>query len=108
MTITLDIEAIVFALTHPSYWSRNSPYSEAWNQELIRLMDGNTFEPVTQHTVRLGGILLWIGNHPYASMQPHDGPLPELSAKRITIYRAWQKMQKDIFEHYRKQQESKV
>lgn len=85
----------LFALTHPAYWFQIGPYSDDWDKVLSQLLKTETFSGFGSHTVWLGPYELWVANHPYASMhiyfQHTNGPRP----RRITIYRAWRKYQRD-------------
>mgnify|MGYP001470784326 CR=1 FL=1 len=85
----------LFALAHPTYWLQLYEYSDAWDKMLSRYLKTETFSQFGSHTVRLGPFVIWIANHPYASMRCYncgkDGPRP----RRITIYRAWRKYQQD-------------
>lgn len=61
------------ALFTPSCWLQNHPYSEVWDRKLRELLRHHDFTDIREHTARLGGVLIWTSNHPYASMRPYRG-----------------------------------
>jgi len=62
-------------------------------------MDKYDFDRVSKHTATLGNSTISISNHPYSSFclwkyQDKTRDLPS----RYTVYKAYQKLQKDIYE----------
>jgi hypothetical protein len=58
-------------LIRPDCWIQNHQYSERWDRELRRLLAaGERFKLRDDYTATIGNYDVWIGNHPYASMDP--------------------------------------
>jgi hypothetical protein len=79
-------------LTTPSCWLQNYPYSGGWDLHLNRLMTTDRFTGITHHYAKIGGCLVWVANHPYASfkLEGHD-----VRPSRGTILRAKNKLVAD-------------
>jgi hypothetical protein len=108
----------------PSYWHKIYGYDEIWDDELQTLMAMHRFEPllkyngdVNTHYCRLGNVVIWIENHPYASYTRcghiRDYPLGVSPLghrlSRLTTYEAHTKRKRD-FKYYeeRKLREEKL
>jgi len=83
-------------------WVTVRDYSKAWDTELNDLMKTNRFMEIDAYTATLGGHLIWLENHPYASFHKysHDftarlQPIP----KRITMLRAMDNVKEDFAWH---------
>lgn len=77
----------------------NHPVDMRWDKKLNELLDNNKFVKRDKYTVELGDTNLWVSNHPYASFTLYDrkrGTVGEVRPKRMTIYKAWKKLKKDI------------
>lgn len=86
-------------LTHPSCWIRIYPTDLDWDRELNYLMSKHSFTDFSdtahvdgKYDAAIGGVVVWIKNHPYASFRRRPGAvLP----RRSTTLRAWKKLQED-------------
>jgi hypothetical protein len=83
------------SLLHPSYWVMMNPYSKAWDHELRRLMMDHKFIICSQYTAEIGGVSVWIENHPYSSFCPDS--LISVRPSRRTIMMAREKLCHDVF-----------
>jgi len=89
----------------PSCWLQNNSYSAGWNMELKMLMNENKFEDLGSGVVRLGGVVIWANNHPYASfntwtslLHKHETGLEyddDVRPSRVTILKAWDQLKDD-------------
>ena len=82
-------------LSTPSCWIQNETYSRQWDRKLNQLLALHRFESITTHTALIGGVEIWIENHPYASFTPQNGI--SCRPKRITILRAYDKLLEQIY-----------
>lgn len=82
-------------LLTPSCWFRLRPYSKEWDAHLNKLLFSEKFTDINSRTAKIGGIEVWIANHPYASMSPNQGP--EVLPKRATVFAAYDKLSHDRF-----------
>lgn len=95
----LDILVIVF---NPKYWGMNYSYNYRWDIELNRLMENNNFVFKSKHESMLGGITMWVENHPYASFtmpkknNQHIFDFAGGRPSRLTIIRAKRKWKYDL------------
>jgi hypothetical protein len=80
----------------PGYWLRNYPCSKEWDRLLNRLLDTEKFVYVDEFTAKLGGVEVWITNHPYASFRPYAPERLEALPARRTVLRARRKLLLDI------------
>lgn len=80
------------AIFHPSTWLQNHEYSEEWDLELRYLMSRYPFTEIDFYTAKLGNVVVWIENHPYASFHRHGD---RYRPRRSTILQAYKKLQKD-------------
>lgn len=88
----------------PSYWVQLKPFSGAWDKRLNDLMDSEMFTKCDQYTAELGGVEIWIANHPYSSFTPYQSTgLPEVRPRRRTIARAYDKLMNDLFQNNKKE-----
>lgn len=88
-----DLLAAFWVLLHPNYWLQNHPYSPEWDEELNRLIATETFTEYDGYTAKLGKHLVWVANHPYASMTIR---YLEVRPRRRTIYLAHRKLVRDM------------
>lgn len=83
----------------PSYWIMNESYNKYWDAVFKDLMDKHDFIYIDQYRAKIGNAVIWIKNHPYASMTlfNNDG-LHSFPGRpsRLTIKRAGDKLQRDI------------
>lgn len=80
-------------LLTPSCWIQNKPYSAKWNALLNKLLMEEEFTDVTEFYARIGGIQVWINNHPYASFSPYHGNFElNIRPRRSTILKAYDKL----------------
>lgn len=87
------ITDILRVVLTPSCWMQNGPYSAGWDMKLRRLMANGKFTPNDKFTVYIGGVQVWIANHPYASFTPC---FSEARPSRITILNAWKKLDQEM------------
>lgn len=80
-------------LLKPSYWIMNNTYSKNWDNKLNYLLDNYDFEYIDPYISKLGNIIIWTTNHPYASFKPRNS---DIRASRKTIYKANKKYKKTI------------
>lgn len=80
-------------LITPSCWIQNNKYSAIWDDKLNRLMATHKFEHLNSCESKLGGLIIWIENHPYASF---TYTRIKVRPSRRTILRAFEKLQKDL------------
>lgn len=91
------MRGLIRVLLTPSCWFQNYSYNKKFDRRLIELMKSNKFEYIDDYHVRLGDVILWIRNHPYASMVPMiNGNNLRIRPSRITILEAYDKMVEDI------------
>jgi hypothetical protein len=85
-------------LINPGYWLMNSPYSSKWDKVLNDLMGRYDFESDDDMglVAKLGGVEIWIGNHPYASFRTWCGYYDDVRPSKLTIYKAKQKLKRDL------------
>lgn len=83
-------------LFKPSYWIMNNAYSKELDEYMINLAYNNKFESVSSYRAKLGGVSIWIENHPYASMIPEN--LSGVRPSRRTIEALHKKYIKDTLE----------
>lgn len=74
------------------YWYQQNPYNKEWDKILKTLLDIYEFENVTKYTAELGGVQIWVSNHPYSSFTPYDNFPRGIRASRKTIKLAKQKL----------------
>ena len=98
-------------LTTPSCWLRVGEYDEAWDREVNDALQRYSFEraplipnspwsgyvsPLSNWEVKLGPLVLWACNHPFASFAPSDIHYRKSLPRRITVLRAWDKLIDEI------------
>lgn len=66
----MTLSDCLYILFHPSLWNQNYPTNMEWDAKLNALMEENEFIRTGSHTASIGGISLWVSNHPYASFNP--------------------------------------
>lgn len=81
------------ALLTPTCWVQNERYSSAWDAELRRLLKTERFSNIGEYTAEIGGRVLWIENHPYASFTPYK--TLKVRPSRATILRAYDRLLSD-------------
>lgn len=79
-------------LFRPSWWIMNYTYSAEWDKQLTLLLDQHTFTNISEYEATLGGVKLWVSNHPYGSMRPD---ILRVRASRATILRAHNQLIRD-------------
>jgi hypothetical protein len=79
----------------PDYWLQSNPYNKDWDALLNRLLDTEDFVLEDIYTARIGGGVVWISNHPYASFSPYYPVRMDVRPKRITMVRAKRKLDAD-------------
>lgn len=77
-------------LITPSCWIQNETYSEVWDSKLNSLMETNSFALKNEYCAEIGGICVWIANHPYASFA-----VKGVRPSRSTILKAYDKLMLD-------------
>ncbi len=72
---TSRLRDILYALTTPSCWVRNSPCSMELTRHIDScLVSGERLSLITECTMELGGVRLWRENYPYAYGSLERGP----------------------------------
>lgn len=80
---------------HPRYWLMNHQFNRDWDNWLNEQMDSGSFEAISAHTARIGGRIVWIENHPYASFTNYGEGI-RVRPSRRTIIRAHDKLIADM------------
>ena len=83
---------------NPLLWVQNCQYSQILDDE-INSLDWNKVKVVDDCYVEVDGLVLWVGNHPYASFE-----IDELMPSRRTRVR----LMKVISPHIKKYKENKI
>ena len=78
----------------PPYWLQNNPYNKEWDQILNQLLDEEQFVRLDDYTAKLGKIVVWVNNHPYASFSPWCPARLDIRPSRRTIARAYKLLPK--------------
>ena len=76
-------------LATPGCWLQLYPFSKDWDRWLNKKMESEDFSDITKFTAKLGGVEIWVANHPYASLRPYK---LEIRPSRATILRAHRKL----------------
>jgi hypothetical protein len=92
------LKEILIVILHPSTWAQEYRYSEVWDTALNHFMETEKFKDIGEHTATIGGVVIWIANHPYASFSTY-GKF-HVRPKRATILRARKKLMNDLIEVY--------
>ncbi len=90
----------------PLCWLQNNSYSAGWDFELRELMNEHDFVYIDQYIAKIGGVIIWIENHPYSSFHPwshsffhkHETGLEyddNVCPRRATILEAMDKFKHD-------------
>jgi len=87
------MKTFIKVLTTPSCWIQNASYSKVWDEKLIELLKIGTFEKLSECSAVIGGIEVWIANHPYASFTPTE---LDVRPSRRTILKAHEKLCGDV------------
>lgn len=80
----------------PKYWFMSYPYNKEWDEKIKSLLKNNKFIKINSYKAKLGDIVIWTANHPYASFT--NGPSlinREYRPSRLTILRAKKKLDKE-------------
>lgn len=73
----------------PEYWDMNYEYDKDIDELFKELLDKFEFERINQYRCKLGPVMVWVGNAPYACMIIQDyASLERLRPSRLTIKRA--------------------
>lgn len=86
-------------LVNPAIWSQNHPYSKRWENVLLSLMARHKFiahPTIPDKMAQIGGVTVWIGNHPYASFTPYAPVFLLVRPSRAVILMAMEKLIQDI------------
>ena len=97
MSIITLLSAMFRVLFTPSCWMQHREYNVAWETKLRQLMSAHKFEPINGFRALIGGVEVWIENHPYGSMSPilENTPI-DVRPSRITILEAMDKYRSDM------------
>lgn len=90
-----NIYHFFFFLIRPNYWFMNYPYSQEWDEEIKELSEKSITE-IERYSCRMGEVLIWIENHPYASFTPYSC---NFRPSRMTIYKLHKKLIKSQIEN---------
>lgn len=90
------------ALFTPTCWVQNHRYDANYSKWLKQQIDnGGEFTEISRYTAKLNGTLIWISNHPYASMVLYDRMASNTSefraSRAVTLY-AYDALQKQRME----------
>lgn len=91
------LRSFLFFLFKPSYWSAIKPVCEGLDEALFILMEKHKFKRIDRYCVEIGGLRLWIANHPQSSFDDGTGSIPS----RWCRYQAHKKMVLDLAEEKR-------
>ena len=83
-------------LLTPSCWVQNCSYSRMWDAHLQELIAKETFVSIGHYTAKIGGITVWVANHPFASFTPHGLPFLNVRPSRATLLKAHDKLLSDV------------
>lgn len=86
-------------LITPSCWVRSYQTSEVNDEKLLDLLKKHKFKKIDNSTASLGGVVFWVGNHPYSSfflikasaLTTKEKMLP----KRTTVLYAYDRLLED-------------
>ena len=98
--IKSNIKYFFKVLFTPSCWIQNNTYSREWDQLLNELIDSSDFDSIEEYDANINGIRVWTGNHPYASFTCLG-----VRPSRMTIFKARDKLERDIFKKIRAEME---
>jgi hypothetical protein len=87
-------------LFSPRYWIMNEEYNKALDEHLNKLMDEHDFVDIDKHSAKIGGVIFWVANHPYASFTYYLSTRGRPS--RLTLMRAWNKLSYDFIKQLNK------
>ena len=80
------IYEFIWCLCAVHYWLTKgcvNKHYDKWCRQ--QLKDGITFTEITEYTVKMNGVKVWIANHPFASFRTYDKPkLIEMHPSRYT------------------------
>lgn len=71
-------------LFRPSFWQQLYPTSDVWDEALNDALDKHPITDVGAHTCRIGNLIVWIANYPYAYgrlRNPEIGVLPRVKTR---------------------------
>lgn len=90
----MKLKTLIRILTTPSCWQRNYKTDLIWDMKLNQLLDQHEFTEIGEYTARLGPIVVWIENYPYASFSPYSPAAGTVSVlpTRETAFRAHDKL----------------
>lgn len=71
-----------YRLFRPRHWSRGHPTNLKWDAFLLDAVKSGGILPVDQYTVLIGGVEVWVGNHPYASFTPYRSSVKVMPTAR--------------------------
>lgn len=83
--------SFVYVIVHPGYWLQNEQYSAIWDEQLKKLLATHKFKNYDRYNASLGGLRIWVSNHPYASFT-----FKHVRPKRTTILKAHRQLMRDI------------
>lgn len=86
---------LFLVLKTPSCWLQNNGYSPIWDRKFRELLAEHSFKKTSNYTADLGGICVWVANHPYASFSPYGKDHADVRPSRSTILRAHDKLMSD-------------
>lgn len=88
----------IWCLFAVSYWIQRKKYNKVYDDWCKdQLKDGITFTDLTEYTVKMNGVKVWIANHPFASFRTYDNPrLTEMHPSRYTRHLLKKELDKQV------------
>lgn len=78
----------------PRCWIQSGKYSAEWDKALNNLMTTDNFDWYCERRASIGGVHIWVDNHPYASFTIQLKGV-EVRPSRRTVLKAYDKLIKD-------------
>lgn len=80
----MAIRDYVFRICRPAFWSQCGPTCDEYSAAMEEQIDARApITRLTECTVDLNGVRLWVANYPYAYGRMSDDPLERLPTARV-------------------------
>lgn len=93
------LKEFTFAIFSPTFWIVDGQFSRDYDNWLLDQIKTGKFAEMGTHTAKIGGVTLWVANHPFSSFGVYkygDSPiLKSLRCSRLTKMLAYRKLIKD-------------
>lgn len=84
-------------LFRPKWWDMNGKFDKELDDFMNELMDNHKFkESPWPEVALLGGVNIWIANHPYNSFMPEHLIWDKVRPSRLTILRGYNKLKSEV------------